>query len=289
MTRVLVATISFGHDSNDIEAALRSSVELSGTDDKIRIVCIDDSSGRPPNTVEGIESAVTSHRLGFAGAVNELVERFGHDRDRLILVNPDAKLGKDGIRKLIQIHEPVGIPTITGPSGEIENLRHVTTPAAQLKALMLGERSVKVETLRTREQDFTLQMPPYCPSGAVISIDIALLRAVPLRPVFFWLELSDWTRRLSNGDGAAVLRVISNKAEHVGASTSVRYPLSVAASQVRAKSAYVREYGSLLHRTALPLGVLLRAIRFGIKQRSFASGLFIAQVALGQKDWRVER
>lgn len=289
MTTALIASISFGHSAEELGSALAPAVSLSAKNSRVRVICIDDSSGSQPEDIPGVIMATTIRRVGFAGAVNEIVDRFGRDVDRLVLINPDARITEATLDELLSCTESIAIPRVDDGFGRIENLRKVTTARYQLRALVMGEPRRTNLAFSTRDVIPVLDLPPYCPSGAVISIATSLLRSVRLHPDFFWLELSDWVSRLHRQGIIANLRVIDGAAIHTGASTSKKYPVSVAASQLCAKKAFIHEYGSKVHKLLLPMGILLRSARFGIKTRSVQNSLFLLGAAAGIVDWRVER
>lgn len=222
--------------------------------------------------------------------MNELVERLGGSAERLVLINPDAQIDGETLTRLIVSEEAVAVPAIRNADGEIENVRSVTTATQQIRALLLGERYAATPSgIEKNLSNGIFPMPPACPSGAVVSIDLKLLRQTPLREEFFWLELSDWTKRVSKVTSPLRLEVLKQEAVHVGASTSVKYPVSVAASQLRAKKAFVKAYGRAWHRLLLPIAMISRSIRFGVKTKSMSNTLFLVLVGLGVKDWRVSR
>lgn len=291
MTQLVVATITFGHKAEDVERALRPALDLVESGLEVKVVCIDDSSGCSPLEIRGVDYTTTARRSGYAGAVNELISRY-RQYSRLILINPDAAVPERTLLALANSPAPIAVPTIVNELKMLENVRYVTTAKEQFFALLLREpRSVSRRAVQAASHVLRLEMPPACPSGAVLAIDTNLLLETPLNEKLFWLEMSDWVRRRSESSTSTNydLTVIPEGATHVGASTSIRYPLSVAASQMVAKTAYVREYGDAILKKLLPIAVMARSLRFALISHSPSDGYFLVKVGLCGNDWRVNR
>jgi hypothetical protein len=279
----IVACITFGHEADEVRRSLAPALELAAREDDVEVVVIDDSSGRGPQLSQAT-CLSTPRRMGFPAVVQFLIESVYPEATRLVLVNPDATVG-DSLPPLLESQALLAIPTIDH-DGRIENVRLATTPWREVRNLLLGEAKVRYPITSTgRRQD--VSCPPFAPSGAVISIDANALRSAPLRSEFFWLEFSDWVLRRARMGAPTTLEVLPNRADHLGASTAVKYPLSVAASQARAKVAFVREYGSASSRAVLPIAVLSRGVRFALKRRSTKAGVFLLRAAYNMVDWRV--
>lgn len=280
---IVVACITFGHEPTDIEECLAPALGLAKLDSNIRVIAIDDCSG-VANQPAGIDYFVTPTRRGFPAVVQYIVEDLFPACTRLVLINPDALLD-DGLRDLMQASETVAVPTIE-EHGRLHNVRRTTTALREFRNLLLGEARSNWP-VTPRDVDFVLQCPPFAPSGAVISIDAEALRRVPLDADLFWLEFSDWVLSRNARGQETTLRITPHISVHVGASTSVSYPLSVASSQARAKVIFVKRYGSILVRSALPLAVASKALRYGVKHRSVRDAYFVFQAAFDRVDWKV--
>lgn len=281
---IIVLCITFGHDPSDVEAALESAIFVSRRRDDLRVIAVDDCSGRTP-LVSGVESFSTPSRRGFPAVVHYVIDELFPECSRVVLINPDASLRENDLLRLMDSGADVAVPTIVGSDSTVSNVRQVTTAAWELKNLAFGER-YRGARIPISSGDQVIQSPPYAPSGAVIAIDATLLRRVPLRPEFFWLEFSDWVQRQPT---PLEIVVQSGTAEHVGASTSVKYPWSVAASQARAKFQYVQQYGTPFLRAALIPALCVKAVRFAIKQRSLRAAVYLMRGATGHRDWRIQK
>lgn len=285
----LIACITFGHTEAGTHNVLGPAVELAGRRSDVRVVSIDDASGLAPEPGirSGIEFITMPQRSGFPAVVNHLASVIEPSCRRLVLVNPDALADSEALERLLGATSDLAVPAITDPEGHLENLRPVTTSALQLRALMVGERAISVPSRVDRSAPCEVFAPPFAPQGAVISIGAELIRELPLDPTMFWLEMSDWVLRWKARGKELSLAVTTDVVEHAGASTSASFPVSVAASQARAKVAFVRRYGSRSERLLVPLAVLSRAVRFALLQRSARAGYTVFRAALGSIDWRV--
>jgi GT2 family glycosyltransferase len=285
----IVLCISFGHASSQIREALGGATSYAVEDSDTVVVVVDDCSGNAPTDLGGVSVLETPSRRGFAGVVTYVVDRYAEAEGRLLLINPDACLSKDAVASLLAVESGIAVPRVLNSTGDLENIRRATTAGEQLRALLFGERFVQrsVESLDPGIE--SIECPPFAPSGSVLSVPLEYLRSVPLRSEFFWLEQSDWVYRYANLHGAIEVSVLAAAATHTGASTSLRYPVSVAASQLKSKMNFVIEYGDAPLRLLLPLAVLFRAIRFGVKTRNLSNGWFLVKVALGISDWRVKK
>lgn len=285
----LVACITFGHSTADVERALGSASRLASTRNDLRVVSIDDRSGMPPapGDLTGIEYLEMPTRSGFPAVVNHLCSEVAPDCSKLVLINPDAVIDDSALSSLIEHSADVAVPSI-GDGDVLENVRLATTPAAQLRALMFGERSAARRAAISVQAPAELACPPHAFQGSVVSLRAELLRQLPLDPVMFWLEMSDWLRRWQIDGRQINLFVGSEIAQHAGASSAVSFPLSVAASQARAKAAYIQRYGTTAQRRLLPFALVSRGVRFALKRRSPRAGLFLVAAALGRRDWRVD-
>lgn len=285
----LIACITFGHAEVGTAEVLRPAVELAARRADVRVVSIDDASGLSPEsgTRHGIEFMAMAERSGFPAVVNHLASVVEPSCERLVLVNPDALADVDALERLLDADSDLAVPAIHNDNGELENLRPVTTGAMQLRALMLGESAIASPSRVDQSAPCVVSAPPFAPQGAVISIAAHLIRELPLDPVMFWLEMSDWVLRWQARGKALSLSVTTDVVEHVGASTSASFPISVAASQARAKVAFVRRYGSRVQRLIVPAGVVSRACRFALIQRSPHAGWTVFRSALGWTDWRI--
>lgn len=280
---IVVACITFGHDRSDIEACLSSARELAEVDSRLTVISVDDHSGRANGSLEIIHH-VTPSRRGFPAVVQYIVEDLYPNCTRLILVNPDACVGA-ALKPLLEAKETVAVPSI-GDHGFLHNVRLTTTAGKEFRNLLFGE-SRSGWPLQEVEETRVVSCPPFAPSGAVISVDAQALRAVPLDANLFWLEFSDWTRRRQQRGLDTTLRILPERSEHTGASTSVKYPLSVASSQARAKVHFIRRYGRSSLRVLLPIAVLSKAVRFGISRRNILAAVFLFRAAFDAVDWRV--
>jgi len=235
--------------------------------------------------VDGVESFSMPDRRGFPAVVQYIVEELYPECDRLVLVNPDALVSEQGLIEILATEADLVIPSIVSPDGTLENIREVTRPSWEILNLAFGEK-YRGDRIPFREDGRIVVCPPYAPSGAVIAIKVELLKQLPLRSDFFWLEFSDWIRRHQE---AVSLRIVPTLVKHTGASTSVKYPISVAASQVRAKVGFVREYGGPLQKVIVVPALWMRAIRFGVRRRSVSAALRVGLSGMGLRDWRVSR
>lgn len=284
---IAVACITFGHSPQDVEACLASALLLATENDEFQVLTLDDCSGARP-CPPGIPSYDTPSRRGFPGAVQYLIDELAPGCSRLILINPDATVEADTLELLARSTCDVAVPTIRSRSrtGKVENVRFATTAMREVANLLFGER-VPEYPVSARDTPRTFTCPPFAPSGAVISIDAQMLRETPLDPSMFWLEFSDWVRRRESEGRRTTLEVVAGEATHSGASTSVKFPVSVAASQARAKVAFIRSYGGLGARMLVVPAVTSRALRFALRKRSLSNGLFILRAALGRVSWKV--
>ncbi len=228
-------------------------------------------------------------RCGFAGVVNYVVAEFPDADGRLLLINPDAYVGPKEIEMLLAPSDALRVPKVVNPSGQVENIRAITTAGQQLRALLFGEWAARKAITKMAFNGTTVECPPFAPSGSVLSVPLDLLRSVPLREEYFWLEQSDWLLRYFEIFGPLKLEILPISATHTGASTSIRYPLSVAASQLNAKANFVRTYGTTIHRLLLPLAIFSRTFRFFLKNRQISDALFLGKVYAGKADWRVNK
>lgn len=285
----LILCISFGHESAQIGDALRGAVAYSREYKNAEVLVADDCSGNPPSAPEGVRVLNVPSRRGYAGVVSYVLDLYPEASGRLLLINPDASLEKDGVALLLEFAGGIAVPRVLNPAGELENVRRATTASEQLLALVFGEQMARKSVQQLSADTAVVDCPPYAPSGSVLSMPLDFLRAVPLRSEFFWLEQSDWIYRYANTNGSVQVSILPITASHTGASTSLRYPVSVAASQLRAKINFVNEYGNLLHRSFLPVGILMKAVRFGLNTRSLWNGMFLLKVGTGVADWRVSK
>ena len=288
--RNIILCISFGHSSSQVYDAMRGALEHSRTHVDTLVVVADDCSGNPPLNIEGAVLLETPSRRGYSGVVNYVLETYPDVNGRILLINPDACLESMAVSELLSDAHGIAVPRVLNPAGELENIRRATNASEQLRALLFGERSAdRTSRMGVTVESGSIVCPPYAPSGSVLAIPIQHLRSVPLRAEFFWLEQSDWVIRYSRMHGPVEVSVLPVGASHTGASTSLRYPLSVAASQLRTKINFVNEYGGFGLRLLLPLGVVLRAGRFAVKTRKLSNAWFLLRVAAGLADWRVSK
>lgn len=285
----IILCISFGHSSDQIAAALVGAMAHAGDRVETLVVVADDCSGNSPEAPEGAILVETPSRRGFAGVVSFVLEEYSEAHGRLLLINPDAFLEKEAVESLLSDSYGMAVPRVLNSVGNLENIRSATTASEQLFALLFGERATQRSVKSLDSGIMTIECPPFAPSGSVLAVPIEFLRSVPLRAEFFWLEQSDWLYRYARQHGTLEVSVLPITATHTGASTSLRYPVSVAASQLKSKMNFVNEYGNFLLRSLLPLGILLRAVRFGIKTRNFSNAWFLLKVASGAADWRVSK
>lgn len=281
---IIVACITFGHNSEDIARALAPAIAEQEADNRVRVISVDDASGRN-HAAEGVTAHVTPSRRGFPGVVQYIVETLYPESSRLILINPDASLDRRSLRTLIETNSDVAVPRILDAGAAIENVRQVTTAAWELRNLAFGEK-YRGRLLSGTDTVGIVACPPYAPSGAVISLNALLLRERPLNPDYFWLEFSEWVLRQP---GSVTLSIEPVEAQHLGGSTSVKYPLSVAASQARAKFLFIRSQGSRLDRICAVPALASRGVRVAIKRRSVFAGVFVLLAGMGLKDWRIAR
>lgn len=287
--RNIVLCISFGHSSEQVSIALTGALEYAERHRDTRIVVVDDCSGTPPVEIEGVTLLETPTRRGFAGAVNYVLDSYPDANGRLLLINPDACVTADAVERLLDEKQGVSVPLVLNPQGDVENVRLATSAREQIFSLIAGEKVAARFYQRSISRANTVMCPPYAPSGSVMAYPVHLLREIPLRPEFFWLEQSDWIYRYANLHGPLEVTVLPVEVSHTGASTSLRYPVSVAASQLRTKVNFIGAYGTVLPRLLTPLGVLLRSVRFAIKTRRLSDAWFLIKVAAGSADWRVDR
>jgi hypothetical protein len=289
---IVVACITFGHTGADVELALGPAVRLAGERSDVRVLTVDDASGAiPALTRPEIGQFVMTARSGFPGVVNHIVAELAPAARRLILVNPDARLDDDAMRRLADGTADVEVPRIVDSQGRLSSVRPVLTPGAQLLALLFGQWTDRrcADSLAGGSGEASFASPPFVASGAVISIDAEILRELPLDPGLFWIEMSDWALRAA-GEQLEILGVLVDcTVEHAGASTSTHYPVSVAASQLLSAVTFIRRYGSWWHRVLLPPAVCARVVRIALQHRNVKTARFVAAVACGRRDWRVPR
>lgn len=282
---ILVATITFGHSAEDVQAALAPFVAARESNQQIAaVVALDDCSGVRPEILVGIESRETPERMGFAAAVNYLVTDICPEATRLVLVNPDVLMDSRGAQALLDATGPAHILPVLDEHGALENLRPLLTPRRVLVGLALRERRRRDDLPRLAAVGGAALCPPLVPAGTVISLDADLIRRVPFSPEMFWIEFSDWTLRLPE---TITVSISPHPVDHAGASTAVNYPLSVAASQLRARYSYVMRHGGRTHRVLLRPALMIRVLRIALKKRDRALIPFLMRAAAGTADWRV--
>ena len=277
----VVACVTFGHDATDIYHALDSAVQLARKRQGIDVIAVDDSSGISYDLSE-VHSYSTPRRLGFPATVQYIVEVLYPEADRVVLINPDAQVELDILERLIDHTGDLVVPRILRPDGTLENVRETTRPSWELKNLAFREH-YRGDVLNSATETRTVLCPPYAPSGSVISIAATLLKKTPLRADYFWLEFSDWVHRQ---DHPRELTIDGGIAQHTGASTSLKYPLSVASSQARAKYLYIRTYGTRLQRALALPALCCKSGRFAAKRHSLTAGIDLMLCAVGLRDWR---
>lgn len=281
---ILIACITFGHASADVLRAMAPAISLADRDAEISVIVIDDCSGKPP-ILSGIKTLEMKTRVGFPAVVNQILESTYPEISRLVLINPDALIEQAALKALIYDPGELVVPTIANGLN-LENVRPVTRASWEFLNLLFGEKR-RFNEMPTSKVNQFLSCPPFAPSGAVVAIDAQVLRETPLRPEMFWLEFSDLLLRRELMGLNTKLTVLPDLAEHLGASTSLSFPLSVAASQMRAKVSYIRSYGNVVLRALLPLAVFSKAMRVGIKLKSFTVVAFAFKAAFDVEDWRV--
>jgi hypothetical protein len=289
----IVACVTFGHPEADVAAALAGARDAANENAQIQLYWVDDASGYQPKVIpKGVRYVPLPARRGYAGVLSHIVSELCNSGDRLLLINPDASIDPVGVRKLLETDSPLAIPQIAR-DGWIDNVRTVATAREQLLALAAGEWLVRdherLLPFNPAGEIVRLACPPHAPSGAVLSIEVDLARHTPFRSKFFWLEMSDWLLRIAQVHPVPIqLAVLPVEALHVGASTSLRYPISVAASQARAKVCFIREYGKPVDRIVWPLALLMRALRFGASQKSIRAACLVFVAGCGLRDWRIQ-
>lgn len=285
----IILCITFGHASAQVRLALQGAVAYASENPDTLVLAVDDCSGNAPSDIGGVTVSETPSRRGFAGVVSYVVGLHPKFSGRLLLINPDASLAKESVGALLSVESGMAVPRVLDSRGMLENVRRATTGGEQLCALLFGEGVTRRSIATLGQETQTVQCPPFAPSGSVLSVPLDYLRSVPLRDEFFWLEQSDWVYRYSQRAGAFEISVLPSVATHTGASTSLRYPVSVAASQLQSKVNFITEYGHAWFRLLIPLAVLLRSIRFSVRTRSLTNGIFLVKVVMGKADWRVNR
>lgn len=294
MKQALIATVTFAHDEKQLAVALSDVDELvKKFPDMYGQIIIDDCSGCPPQHVLGIEVISTTTRAGYAAAVNHIVDSYGSQYRRLVLVNPDAKPTGSLAAALANSSAAVACPTVVGTDGNLQNIRNVSSASDRIASLCLGEWIVEYKSKLRRGSDPNgsyITSPPSAPAGSVISFDMRELQQLPLDPTMFWIEMSDWLIRRRRRECRGLdIEVIDGRVTHTGASTARSFPCSVAASQLAADCAFVRRYGSRASHAVLPLAITLRAFRYLLVKRSISGAAFIWSVGVRGIDWRVNR
>lgn len=290
MKTALIATITFGHIPNLLETALEGVADAATTNANIDQIIVDDASGRAPEIVHGVRVVTTPVRGGYAATVNWIVKMYGDDYERLVLVNPDASPSKEAVEQLASAKSSLAVPLVENAAGDVENIRTIATGYARVHSLLFSERfsvSSNRSTFADEAVPDNFDSPPFVPAGSVVSFAMSELRELPLDPDMFWIEMSDWVQRRSRRKGPLNVEVMDVRIAHTGASTSVSYPLSVAASQLNADVHYVRRYGNLISRALLPLAVAVRSARYAVKRGSLRGGVFMFRVGAFGQDWRV--
>lgn len=287
--RNIVLCISFGHASAQVKVALAGALSYAKAHSDTLVVVADDCSGHPPLGVEGATLLETPSRRGYSGVVNYVLDTYPDVSGKVLLINPDACVDFQAVAALLSDSHGIAVPRVINPAGELENIRRATNASEQLRALLFGEGSADRSSRKLTVNSAIIECPPYAPSGSVLAVPVKYWRSVPLRADFFWLEQSDWVIRFSRMHGPVDVSILPVSVTHTGASTSLRYPLSVAASQLHTKINFITEYGSLRLRALLPLGVVLKAARFAVKTRKISNAWFLLKVAAGVADWRVSK
>lgn len=276
---IVVACITFGHDETDVSQALAGALDYQRAHPEAVVVWIDDASGAPGAPVEGVIAIRRTERGGYCACVSEIVATYP-EATRYVFVNPDASADAATISELAHAEADVAVPHVEGTATPLPK---VVTPLQQLVALAVGETAAA--WVRRLQPATALRAP----SGAVMSFRGPDLREHPLADRFFWLEMSEWVLRRAEEGTLPSIQRLRCQATHVGSSTMVRYPVSVRASQYRAKVCFIREYGNALQRSLVPIAVVVRATTMLVRGWRARDVQLVASASLGRSDWRVTR
>jgi len=255
-----VFCITYGHSDTQVEAAIAAARDIEGTE----VGILDDSSGRPP-VVTGVPVYSTPKQIGYAGAVNYLVATLLFNSDRLVVVNPDARISQAGIQALIASKASVAVPIIRDSNG-LANIRTKASPWRESMGLAFGWRwQAKWERRIKRPPDVLLPLgKPWVPSGAVACFDLDLLRHHPLDETMFWLEMSDWAR---TSPRQIMFEIVAAEAFHEGGSSAQHAARRVALSQLAARRCYIRKHGSAPTRAFSNLALVAYLVRLTLTRQ----------------------
>lgn len=276
---IVITCITFGHPDTDVRQALAGALDYWRAHPEAVVVWIDDASGAPWGPIDGVVAIRRTERGGYCACVSEIVSTYP-EASRYVFVNPDASADAATISELADADADVAVPQVDGTPALLPK---VVTPAQQLVALAVGEAAAA--WLRRLQPTTALRAP----SGAVMSFRGSDLREHPLDDRFFWLEMSEWVLRRASGGSLPSIERLACRAAHIGSSTMVHYPVSVRASQYRAKVCFIRKYGSSVQRALVPIAVLVRAMTMLVRGWGATDVRLVASASLGRSDWRVAR
>lgn len=262
-TSALAVVITYGHSVTDLRSALQPAIELQADGYPIRAIAIDDASGNAPRLDE-VECFVTPSNSGYCAAVNFVASNLASGEERIVFINPDAKLDREALRSLAWPEHvfPIIVPRIIAGLS-LENVRSIYTVRHALLQIVAGRlASQSLMDSKSEDSSFILGAP-WIPTGTIASFSTQFLRQNPLREQMFWIEMSALAL---DTPGQVRVGIDHHTAEHEGHSSSKHASAIVSASLLNARASFVRQYGSRFQTALLP-GCVASGIALKLLQR----------------------
>ncbi|MFJ3304687.1 glycosyltransferase family 2 protein [Streptomyces sp. NPDC086549] len=282
-TPLPVAVITYGHPPDMVREALSPALKLQADGFALTPWIVDDCSGRAPR-LPGVNTVTTPGNGGYAAAVNFAATTLAADAERIVFVNPDASMDLDAFRALVTCRSRAAVVVPSIPHGpRLENVRRVLT-ASQVLLMLVLPRLARQALLPRAEVPLRTDLGSgWVPAGTIASFDAAHLRAHPLRPEMFWIEMSSWARDNPRA-GVEVLPVV---ASHTGASSKEQAAAKVTASQLAAYTAYLHAYGNPMERALLPVAFVLgRLVQLACRRLSVRGTAELFRLYRGESSWQ---
>ena len=209
--RVGVVVLNHGQPEGSLRAA--RSARDSPLTPPARVLIVDNGPSDPPLVANGFEVLALPHNRGYAGGMNAGIRHLrAAGCDRLLLLNSDARLEPDCLRRLAEaLRDPrlaaVG-PMILSEAGRLESRgARFSAGSGRFRLLGAGEAATAREA----------RLPVESLSGAVWLLSAAALDAVGglEEGYFFGFEDIDWCLRARQA-GFEVAVVCSARAHHAG-------------------------------------------------------------------------
>ncbi|MGH9151853.1 MAG: glycosyltransferase [Acidimicrobiales bacterium] len=273
--RVVAVVVTY--DSEAVVGGLLASLPAAFGGAPYEVVVVDNDS--KDATIAAVRRAETpaivvrnERNLGYAAAVNRVVDRVGPD-DALLVLNPDVRLEPGSAQALLDhLGRPgvgITVPLLTAPDGSVApSLRRRPSVLRALgEALLGGERAGRVAAFGEMVTEASVYQRTGVvdwATGAVMMISGRCLQAVGAwdESYFLFSEETELALRAGAG-GYRTLFVPEARAVHIGGasmSSATLYPL-LAVNRLRL---FRRRHGALASAAfglALALNDLLRAAR----------------------------